>query len=189
MVITQANRVVRNQRPYHLRTPPHCRPVVAAAWLALVEIGRVRPGQRVFVNGALGGVGQVAVDIAKAMGASLGGGVGPDALEDAAAIGIDTALDYTQDVPASLDRRFDIVVDANGSLSPAQGDALTKRGGVAVDTNPSAGKFMRSLLSRRRKVVMGLPPRSSCKRSPTSRARENSRFRPAVSLAGKKVFS
>jgi NADPH:quinone reductase-like Zn-dependent oxidoreductase len=60
-------------------------------------------------------------------------------------------------VRASLNRSFDIVFDTNGSLTPAQGDALTKRGGVVVDANPSAGKFMRSLLSRRRKVVMSVP--------------------------------
>jgi NADPH:quinone reductase-like Zn-dependent oxidoreductase len=54
------------------------------------------------------------------------------ALEDAKSIGLDPALDYTQDVPKSLNRSFDIVFDTNGSLTPAQGDALTKRGGVVV---------------------------------------------------------
>jgi NADPH:quinone reductase-like Zn-dependent oxidoreductase len=48
MVTTQANRVLRNRRPFHLRTPPHCRPAGAPAWLALVEIDRVRPGQKAF---------------------------------------------------------------------------------------------------------------------------------------------
>jgi hypothetical protein len=122
MVITQANRVVRNRRPYHLRTPPHCRPVGAAAWLALVEIGRVRPGQSVFVNGALGGVG-------------------PDALGDAAAIGLDPDLDYTQDVPASRNRRFDIVVVASGGLTSAHGNALTKlEESVQLIANSKAGR-------------------------------------------------
>lgn len=60
-------------------------------------------------------------------------------------------------MPASLKRGLDIVFDANGSLTPAQGDALTKRGGVVVDINPSVSELIRTLLLRRRKVVMGVP--------------------------------
>jgi NADPH:quinone reductase-like Zn-dependent oxidoreductase len=103
---------------------------------------------------------------------------------------IDPVLDYTQDVPASLNRGFDIVVDANGSLTPAQGDALTKRGGVVVDINPSASKFVRSLLLRRRKVVMGVPTaKIPQKVAKTSRAPENGRSRSTASLTWKKMFN
>jgi NADPH:quinone reductase-like Zn-dependent oxidoreductase len=100
---------------------------------------------------------------------------------------IDPVLDYTQDVPASLNRGFDIVVDANGSLTPAQGDALTKRGGVVVDINPSASKFVRSLLLRRRKVVMGVPTaKIPQKVAKTSRHRKTAdRDRPRRSLGRK----
>jgi hypothetical protein len=47
--------------------------------------------------------------------------------------------------------------DCNGSLTPRQGDALVKRGGVVIDTNPTFSKFMRSLFSRRHKFVFGSP--------------------------------
>jgi NADPH:quinone reductase-like Zn-dependent oxidoreductase len=110
-------------------------------------------GQAVFVNGAYGGVGQAAVHIAQAMGAFVTGRVGPGALADARAIGIDSVLDYTQEIPASLQREFDIVFDCNGSLSPAEGDMLIKRGGVVVDINPTAYKFVRSLYSLRHRFV------------------------------------
>jgi NADPH:quinone reductase-like Zn-dependent oxidoreductase len=51
-------------------------PIVGVtAWLALVSKGHLRAGQRVFVNGAYGGVGQAAVYIAKALGASVDGRV------------------------------------------------------------------------------------------------------------------
>jgi NADPH:quinone reductase-like Zn-dependent oxidoreductase len=123
------------------------------AWCALVQRGRLKMGQAVFVNGAYGGVGQAAVHIAQAMGAFVTGRVGPGALADARAIGIDSVLDYTQEIPASLQREFDIVFDCNGSLSPAEGDMLIRRGGVVIDINPTAYKFVRSLYSLRHRFV------------------------------------
>jgi NADPH:quinone reductase-like Zn-dependent oxidoreductase len=60
-------------------------------------------------------------------------------------------------IPAALEKRFDIVLDTNGSLTPAQGDALVKRAGFVIDTHPCVQKFVRSLCSRRRKFVFGNP--------------------------------
>jgi NADPH:quinone reductase-like Zn-dependent oxidoreductase len=131
--------------------------VGVTAWRAFVLKGGLKAGQRVFVNGAYGGVGQAAVYIAKALGASVAGRVGPSAMDDARAIGIDPVLDYAKEIPAELNNSFDIVFDTNGSLTPSQGDALLKRGGVVIDTNPSSAKFMKSLFSRRRKFVFGSP--------------------------------
>lgn len=130
--------------------------VGATAWRGLVLKGRLQPGMSVFVNGAFGGVGQAVVQLAKALGASsVTGRVGPSAVADAAAIGIDNVLDYTQPIPANLHGQFDIVYDCNGALTPAEGDALIKRGGVVVDINPSTYKLIRSLYSPRHAFVMG----------------------------------
>src|ERR1035437_2089388 len=53
-------------------------PIVGVtAWRALVIAGRIKAGQSVFINGAMGGVGQAAVYIAQALGASVAGRVGP----------------------------------------------------------------------------------------------------------------
>jgi NADPH:quinone reductase-like Zn-dependent oxidoreductase len=125
------------------------------AWRGLVQKGRLKPGQRVFVNGAYGGVGQAVVQIAKAMDASAAGRVGPSALVDARAMGMDPVLDYSQPIPASLNQKFDIVFDCNGSLTPSDGDALIHRGGLVLDINPTGVKFARSLYSRRRKILFG----------------------------------
>jgi NADPH:quinone reductase-like Zn-dependent oxidoreductase len=156
-LITEEKRVVRKPATLSFEEAATLPTVGVTAWLALVVKGQLKPGQRVFVNGALGGVGQAAVHIAKALGASVTGRVGPSALADAKAIGIDPVLDYTRDIPADLKKRFDIVLDTNGSLTPAQGEALVKRGGFVIDTNPSAQKFIRSLFSRRHKFVFGNP--------------------------------
>jgi NADPH:quinone reductase-like Zn-dependent oxidoreductase len=129
--------------------------VGVTAWLGLVQKGRLKSGQSVFINGAYGGVGQAAVHIAKALGASVTGRVGSSALSDAKALGIDQALDYKQEIPASLNQKFDIVFDCNGSLTPSEGDALIKRGGVVVDINPTSYKFMRTIYSPRHKFVLG----------------------------------
>jgi NADPH:quinone reductase-like Zn-dependent oxidoreductase len=127
------------------------------AWRALILKAHLKPGQSVFINAALGGVGQAAMNIAKSFGASVAGRVGPGAITEATALGIDPVLDYTKDIPASLKQKFDIVFDCNGSLTPGQEDALAKRGGIILDINPTAKKFMRSLFSRRHKFVMGSP--------------------------------
>jgi NADPH:quinone reductase-like Zn-dependent oxidoreductase len=131
-------------------------PVVGAtAWRGLVEKGRLKSGQRVFVNGAYGGVGQAVVQIAKALGASVAGRVGPGALFDARAMGLDPALDYNQEIPATLNQQFDIVFDCNGGLSPSESEAMIRRGGLVLDINPTGAKFARSLFSRRYKVFFG----------------------------------
>lgn len=127
------------------------------AWRALVQKGKLKSGQRVFVNGANGGVGQAAAYIAQALGATVAGRVGPSALGDAKAIGIAPALDYTKEIPSHLKASFDVVFDCNGSLSAEEGDMLLNRSGVVVDTNPSTAKFMRSLYSWRHKFVFGNP--------------------------------
>jgi NADPH:quinone reductase-like Zn-dependent oxidoreductase len=131
-------------------------PVVAVtAWTALVDKGNLQSGQRVFINGALGGVGLAAVQIALTLGASVAGRVGPNSFADAGALGIDPVLDYTKAIPASLNKTFDIVFDTVGNLTRQQGEALLKPKGLIVDINPSGGKFLRSLFSRRFVVLAG----------------------------------
>jgi NADPH:quinone reductase-like Zn-dependent oxidoreductase len=125
------------------------------AWRGLLQKGHLQSGQSVFVNGAYGGVGQAVVRIAQALGASVVGRVGPSALVDAQAMGLEQVLDYTQEIPATLQRKFDIVFDCSGTLTPSEGDALIKNGGAVIDINPSTYKFMRSLYSPRHKFVMG----------------------------------
>ncbi|QWF71574.1 NAD(P)-dependent alcohol dehydrogenase [Methylomonas paludis] len=126
------------------------------AWLALVQKGGLQAGQNVFINGAYGGVGQAAIDIAKNLGAVVTGRVSPKSISTAKAeLGIDQVLDYTQAIPAELHKTFDIVFDCNGGLTPQQGDALIKSSGVVIDINPSPYKLIRSLYSRQHKFVFG----------------------------------
>ena len=82
---------------------------------AVRDCGRVRPGQRVMVIGAAGGVGTFAVQIAKALGAVVTGVCSTSKADLVRALGADEVIDYTRD---EIDRdgpRYDVVIDTAGN--------------------------------------------------------------------------
>jgi NADPH:quinone reductase-like Zn-dependent oxidoreductase len=90
-------------------------PLVAlTAWQALVERGRVRPGQNVLIHAGAGGVGSIAIQLAKHLGASVATTAsGPDA-DFVRELGADTVIDYrTQDFEQRL-AGYDLVLDSLG---------------------------------------------------------------------------
>lgn len=123
------------------------------AWHVLVKSARLERGQRLFINGATGAVGQAAIAIARGIGAEVVGRVGPQSVTQALSLGLSLALDYTKPLPPALDGSFDVVFDANGSLSVREGDRLIKRGGKVIDIVPTKTKFLKALVSRSRKLV------------------------------------
>jgi NADPH:quinone reductase-like Zn-dependent oxidoreductase len=89
------------------------------ALMGLREVGRVRPGQRVLVNGASGGVGTFAVQIARAFGAEVTGVCSTRNLDIVRSIGADHIIDYTREDFTRLARRQDLVLDLVGNRSLA----------------------------------------------------------------------
>ncbi len=88
--------------------------VPTAALIALSGVrdqGQVRPGQKVLINGAAGGVGAFAVQIAKALGAEVTGVDGAEKLEMLRSIGADDVIDYTQEDFTRRGERYDLIVD------------------------------------------------------------------------------
>jgi len=156
-LITKAAMVIKKPAALSFEAAAALPIVGVTAWRALVNAAHLKAGQSVLINGAMGGVGQAAVYIAKAMGAMVTGRVGPRSLDEAKAIGMDSVLDYTKELPASLHGRFDIVFDTNGSLSIEEGNALIKPRGIVIDAIPTSGKFVRSMISSRRHVLMSSP--------------------------------
>ncbi|WP_406037394.1 NAD(P)-dependent alcohol dehydrogenase [Micromonospora sp. NBC_00898] len=112
------------------------------ALTAVRDAARVRPGQRVLVIGAGGGVGSYAVQLARAAGAHVTGVCGPTKLDLVRSLGAAEVVDYTrEDLP---DRRYDVVIDTAGNrpLSRLR-RALTPKGTlVLVGGEASDGKWL-----------------------------------------------
>ena len=77
--------------------------------------GRLHPGQSVLVNGAGGGVGAIAVQIAKAYGANVTGVDDTTKLDMVRSIGADRVIDYTQEDFTRSDERYDLIFDIPGN--------------------------------------------------------------------------
>jgi NADPH:quinone reductase-like Zn-dependent oxidoreductase len=103
---------------------------------ALRDWGGIEAGQSVLVNGASGGVGTYAVQLAKALGASHVTAVcSPGNVETARSLGADEVVDYTEQDVASLDLRVDLFLDNAGSTTIREAKRLlTKRGTYVMVT-------------------------------------------------------
>ena len=100
---------------------------------ALRDYGRVRPGQSVLVNGAAGGVGTFAVQIAKAFGADVTGVCSARNIELVRSLGADRAIDYAAEDFTRSPRRYDLILNVAGNVKVSDARrALTSRGSLVV---------------------------------------------------------
>lgn len=109
---------------------------------ALRDVGKVQPGQTVLINGASGGVGTYAVQIAKSMGAEVTGVCSTTKVDMIRSIGADHVIDYTEEDFTQRDQRYDVILDnaANHSLSDLMG-MLTPEGMLIPNNGTGGGRW------------------------------------------------
>ncbi|WP_224998780.1 NAD(P)-dependent alcohol dehydrogenase [Cesiribacter sp. SM1] len=134
-----------------------------AATLALQGLhykGQIRKGQTVLINGAGGGVGTFAIQMAKSWGAEVTGVDSTGKLELLRAIGADHVIDYTKENFTDKGQRYDFILDVVGNRSLYDHKRALNPGGTYVMIGGSTNRivqllFMRAWISRADKQLAG----------------------------------
>jgi NADPH:quinone reductase-like Zn-dependent oxidoreductase len=113
-----------------------------AAVTALVALRGVQAGQRVLINGASGGVGTFAVQLARAMGAQVDAVCSGGNVEQARTLGAEHVVDYRSADFTRSGRRYDFVLDIAGSRSLVACRRVVERGGTFVAVGGRAGRWL-----------------------------------------------
>lgn len=109
---------------------------------ALTAVGHLEAGQRVLVIGASGGVGSFAVQIAKALGATVTGVASTQKLEFVRSLGADAVFDYTTGEISDIGQNFDLVVDIGGRNRLSQlRRVVTRAGTLVIVGGENGGRF------------------------------------------------
>src|SRR5208283_3022841 len=125
--------------------------VPVAAFTALQGLrdkGQIQPGHTVLVNGAAGGVGTFAVQIAKSFGAEVTGVCSTTYVDMVRSIGADHVIDYTQEDFTKRGRRYDLLFDCVGNHSISECRSVLKPKGICIMAGDLSGRGVISLLGR-----------------------------------------
>jgi NADPH:quinone reductase-like Zn-dependent oxidoreductase len=108
----------------------------------LRDVGEVKPGQKVLIIGAAGGVGSFAVQIARALGAEVTGVCSTTKTDLVRSIGVDHVIDYTREDFADARHHYDVILDTAGrrSLSHLR-RALTPEGTLVIVGGEGGGRW------------------------------------------------
>jgi NADPH:quinone reductase-like Zn-dependent oxidoreductase len=118
-------------------------PVAAITALqALRDHGKVKPGQKVLINGASGGVGTFAVQIAKSFGAEVTGVCSTRNLEMVRSIGADHVIDYKNEDYTQGGQQYDVIIDMVGNHSLLENREVLSPDGIMVLVGGPKGNWI-----------------------------------------------
>lgn len=158
---------------------------------AIRDRGRVEPGQRVLMNGASGGVGSFAVQMAAALGAEVTGVCSTRNVDLVRSLGATHVVDYASEDFADGSRRYDVILDNVGNRTIRDlRRAVTPTGTIVVNGGGSPGRVVGAVGSMARAVVANVVARQRITMVPTAWGRddllavarmvENGTLRPVV---------
>jgi len=107
-------------------------PMASVTALQGLKLARVSQGASVLINGASGGVGAFAVQIAKAMGAEVTGVCSAGSVDLVHSLGADKVIDYNNEPVITDDKQYDAIIDVAATLSVKQYRRALKSGGRCV---------------------------------------------------------
>ena len=150
-------------------------PVAGSAALQIFNtLLKIQPGMQVLINGAGGGIGPFAIQLAKKAGALVTAVVGPAAIDLVSTLGSDAVINYQKENVLTRGKSFDAVIDLSGKMTYKQAGTILKKKGVYINTSPGFKEIIGSLFSGGRNKPFLLKP------SPT--------YLEELALSGLKVF-
>src|SRR3954471_1434828 len=123
-------------------------PTALVALQGLRDTARLKPGQKILINGASGGIGTFAVQIAKAYGAEVTGVCSTKNLDLVRSIGADHVIDYTKEDYTKGDERYDVIYDLVNNRYFAERRRVLKPGGICVIAGVGGSGMHEETLSR-----------------------------------------
>ncbi len=118
-------------------------PLVAlTAWQVLVETARLKKGQKVFIHAGSGGVGSIAIQLAKHLGAFVATTTSTRNVDWVKALGADVVIDYTQQPFENVLRDYDVVLNSLGPAELEKSLRILKPGGQLISiSGPPTAEF------------------------------------------------
>ncbi len=130
-------------------------PIAAVTALqALRDLGKLQPGQSVLINGASGGVGTFAVQIAKSFGAEVTGVCSTRNVEMVKSIGADHVFDYKKEDYTESGQQYDLIIDMVGNHSLSANRRALKPEGIFVIVGGGKGNWLGPMMTPIKALIM-----------------------------------